>query len=143
MSQRCWCLVCLGECELPRLRPITSRHRLEVNSSRYVASLSRRAWTSTAHLPPRLGVGPHWKPRALSKVMSIASWAPLKQGKSCASTSMRLSSLLDAQVHVAQVRIELHACLCLPAHTCKHPFSDALFLTRPKRVRLPSGSNRS
>ena len=106
MSQQCWHLPCLASASCQRksaasslqrppvsMATTTSRHRLEVRSSGYVASLSRRACANTA---PSSSAAPGWASpealRALRKVLSTANWVPLKQGRSCARTSMRLSS---------------------------------------------------
>ena len=80
----CWHLPCFSKRASSLQHPpvsmvTTSRHRLEVRSSGHVASLSRRACANTA---PSSSAAPGWPSpeaqRALRKVMSTASWAPLK-----------------------------------------------------------------
>ena len=125
VSQQSRCLACLCQCKLPKkfcnlVTPSPSSlncdHDQSASPRGQQLSFSRRAWTSTA---PSSSAAPRWgspeAPRALRRVMSTTNWAPLKQGKSCASTSMRLSSLSGTP--------KFMACPCLPTHTCRNPFS--------------------
>ena len=91
------CLTCLGQCNLPKkfcrlVAPSPTGLNCNHDQSApgmWPPSLGEPG-QGTAPSPPRLDVA---APRALRRAMSIANWAPLKQSKSCASISMRLSSL--------------------------------------------------
>ena len=65
---------------------------------------------------------------ALRNVTSTTNWAPLKQRRSCAKTSMPLIVCADAEIHVPQERIVLHPGTRFAA------VGVARFRTRPDRV---------
>ena len=124
----------------------TSRHRLDVRSSGYVASLSRRAYAIPA---PSSSAAPGWASpevlRALRKVMSTANWAPFKHGRSCARTSMRLSSSRPSSCQTKKTLNFTRAPASRHTRASTRSVGDDLFLIRPKRVQaarcLPSGSS--
>ena len=65
-----------------------------------------------------------------------ASWAPPKQGKSCASTSMRRSSSApDMDIHVSKERDESDAFPCFPTDS-RHPVRGHAARWRPNVSRV-------
>ena len=128
----------------------TKRQRLEVTNSGYAFSLSRRARTMTA---PSTSAAPGWGSpvahKALRKVMSTASCAPPKQGRSWATTSIRLSSPPGTPKFMSRRAALNFTRAPASRHTRARTRSvgPARFLTRPDRVHAarcrPNVSNGS
>ena len=75
--------------------PLSRWQRPEVGTASHsgALSLSHLAWNRTApSFSAAPGCGSPEPHNALRSVTSTANWGPLKQGRSCAKTSMRLSS---------------------------------------------------
>ena len=113
----------------------TSRHRLEISSSGYGLLVRAGLLQHCALLLGSSGVGL----RALHKVMSTASWAPLKHGRSCARTSMRLSSFPRTPKFMSRGKALNFNRALVSRHTRASTRSvcDDLFLMRPERVQRP------
>ena len=162
MEQECWRLACLrlrqlhkksADSSLQRppvsMATTTNRQRLEVTGSGCAFSLSRRACTSTPSTSAALRWGSPLAHKALRRVMSTASCAPLKQSMSWARTFMRLSSVpgmpkfifLRAALNFTRAPASRHT----RART--RSVGPARFLTRSDRVHAarchPSVSNGS
>ena len=147
MRQKGGCIPCLG---LPIARRSLRLHSIGLLSrwqqpqvgtashSRAPGNLSRLAWNRTAPSSSAApGCGSPEPHNTLWSVTSTANWAPLKQGRSCAKTSMRLSSSARTLRFMS-----LKNALCTsPEHQLRGRFGPtcallgvARFRTRPDRV---------
>ena len=115
----------------------TSLQRREATSSGYLASLSLLAFNSTApSTSAALRCGSPARVKTQRSVMSTASCAPPKHGRSCAKTSMRLPSLAATPTFMSRRYASKRTRAPASRHTGANTLSVgvARFFTRPLSV---------
>ena len=130
-----WCLTCLGQCKLPRKFCRSIVHRSQLRPQQVGIALKL---TAPGMWPPSLrDPGKHCPIllRGLTLSPEAPSVGPVEARQIlCQHLNAPLVIARDAQVHVTQTRIELHACPASQHTRARHPVQWVM----PSSWRVPN-----